>query len=115
MRKLVLNPVMWIAALGAVGVTALAAAGWQPDTAKAATTPAVGKGTIIGYATTYTSPSNASIPVHHLKPGDEVETYCFRQGQVLNGNPYWFAINTGGETAYVHKDSISVPDGVLHC
>ena len=114
MRKLVLTPFLWFAALGAVGVAVLAAAG-QPGTAKAATTPAVGTGTIIDYATTYTSPSNTSVPVHHLKPGDKVETYCFREGQVLNDNPYWFAINTGGETAYVHRSSISVPAGLLHC
>jgi hypothetical protein len=112
MRKLVLTPLLSIAALGAVGVAAVSAG--QPAAAKAAT-PAAGTGTIIDYATTYTSPSNTSVPVHHLKPGDKVETYCFREGQVLNGNPYWFAINTGGETAYVHRSSISVPQGVLHC
>jgi hypothetical protein len=110
MRKLVLNPVLWIAAIvAALGATAYAAAG-----ANAAGTPA-GTGKIIDYATSYTSPSNTSVPVHNLKPGQEVETYCFREGQVLDGNPYWFAINTGGETAYVHRSSISVPAGVLHC
>ena len=114
MRKLVLNPVMWVAALGAIGVAALATAGWSPGTAKAATA-AAGTGTIIDYATSYTSPSNTSIPVHHLEPGEKVETYCFREGQVLDGNPYWFAIRTDGQTAYVHRSSISVPQNTLHC
>jgi len=114
MRKLVLIPVLWVAAIGAVAVAGLAAAGWQPDTAQAATT-AAGTGTIIDYATSYTSPSNASIPVHHLEPGEKVETYCFREGQVLNGNPYWFAVRTDGQTAYIHRSSISVPQDVLHC
>ena len=114
MRKLVFKPVLWVAAIGAMGVGGLAAAGSNPATAAAATPPA-GTGTIIDYATSYTSPSNASVPVHNLKPGDEVETYCFREGQVLDDNPYWFAIHTDGQTAYVHRSSISVPQGVLHC
>jgi hypothetical protein len=113
MRKLVLIPALWLAGVGAIGA-ALAAVAWQPDTAKAATT-AAGTGTIIDYATSYTSPSNTSIPVHHLKPGEQVETYCFREGQVLNGNPYWFVIRTGEQTAYVHRASISPPQGVRHC
>jgi hypothetical protein len=53
--------------------------------------------------------------VHHLKPGEKVETYCFREGQVLEGNPYWFAIRTDGQTAYVHRSSLSVPQNTLHC
>ena len=114
MRKLVFNPVLWVAAIAAVGLAGLFSAGWHADTAKAAT-PAAGTGTIIDYATSYTSPSNTSIPVHNLKPGEKVETYCFREGQVLNGNPYWFAIRTDGQTAYVHRSSISVPQNVLHC
>jgi len=110
MRKLVMNPVLWVAAIAAVGVAGFFAAG----SAKAAGTPA-GTGTIIDYATSYTSPSNTSIPVHHLEPGEKVETYCFREGQVLDGNPYWFAIRTDGQTAYVHRSSISVPQNTLHC
>jgi hypothetical protein len=114
MRKLVLIPALWVAGVGAMGGAVLAVAGWHPDTAAAATT-AAGTGTIIDYATSYTSPSNTSIPVHHLEPGEQVETYCFREGQVLNGNPYWFAIRTGGQTAYVHRSSISPPQDVRHC
>jgi hypothetical protein len=114
MRNLVLTPILWLAGIGAVGVAGLAMAGSNPDTAKAATT-AAGTGTIIDYATSYTSPSNTSIPVHLLKPGQEVDTYCFRDGQVLDDNPYWFAIHTDGQTAYVHRSSISVPQGLQHC
>jgi|ERR671923_310020 hypothetical protein len=113
MRKLVLIPALWVAGVGALGGAALAV-GWHPDAAHAATT-AAGTGTIIDYATSYTSPSNTSIPVHHLKPGEQVETYCFREGQVLNGNAYWFVIRTGGQTAYVHRASISPPQDVRHC
>jgi hypothetical protein len=114
MRKLVLIPALWVAGVGAMAGAVLATAGWHPDAAQAATA-AAGTGTIIDYATSYTSPSNTSIPVHHLEPGKQVETYCFREGQVLNGNPYWFVIRTGGQTAYVHRSSISPPQDVRHC
>ena len=83
--------------------------------ARKAATASAGTGTIIDYATSYTSPSNTSIAVHHLEPGEKVEAYCSREGQVLNGNPYWVAIRTDGQTAYVHRSSISVPQGVLPC
>jgi hypothetical protein len=93
--------------VGAVAATA--------GTASAAEEVAGKPGTIIGYATSYTSPSNTSIPVHHLKPGTNVETMCFREGQVLNGNPYWFLIKYDGQTAYVHRDAISAPHDLRHC
>jgi hypothetical protein len=104
MRKLVL-----IAALSLAGVAAIV------GPATAAAPQAAGTGTIINYATSYTSPSNTSIPVHHLVPGEQVETLCFREGQVLNGNPYWFLIRSDGETAYVHRGSISPPPDLRHC
>ena len=91
MRKLVVIPALWVAGVAAMGGAFFATAGWNSETAQASTT-AAGTGTIVDYATSYTSPSNASIPVHHLKPGEQVKTYCFREGQVLNGNPYWFVI-----------------------
>jgi hypothetical protein len=114
MRKLVLIPALWLAGVGAMGAAALAAVASQPATAEAATT-AAGTGTIVDYATSYTSPSNTSIAVHHLEPGEQVETFCFREGQVLKGNPYWFVIRTGEQTAYVHRTSIDPPQGVQHC
>jgi hypothetical protein len=110
MRKLVMNPVLWVAAIAAVGVAGVSAAA-----PASAATASAGTGTIIDYATSYTSPSKTSIAVHHLEPGEKVEAYCSREGQVLNGNPYWVAISTDGQTAYVHRSSISVPQGVLPC
>ena len=72
-------------------------------------------GTIKGFATTYTSPSNQSVAVHHLQEGTQVDTLCFREGQVLNGNPLWFIINADGQSAYVHRDLIVPPAGLPHC
>ena len=73
-------------------------------------------GTIKGFATTYTSPSNQSVPVHHLQAGTEVDTLCFREGQVLNGNPLWFIINVEGQSGYIHRDLLAIPEGsVGHC
>ena len=76
---------------------------------------AVGKGVIKAFATTYTSPSNQSDKVHHLQPGTEVDTFCYREGQVLDGNPLWFIVNVDGQSAYVHRDLINPPADVPHC
>ena len=72
-------------------------------------------GTIKGFATTYTSPSNQSVVVHHLQERTQVDTLCFREGQVLNGNPLWFIINVDGQSAYVHRDLIAPPADLPHC
>ena len=74
-----------------------------------------GTGTIKGFATSYSSPSNQSVPVHHLQAGTQVDTLCFREGQVLGGNPLWFIINVDGQSAYVHRDLIAPPAGLPHC
>jgi hypothetical protein len=73
------------------------------------------KGVIKSFATTYTSPSNDSVRVHHLQPGTEVDTHCFREGQVLNGNPLWFIVNVDGQSAYVHRDMLNPPANLPHC
>ena len=53
--------------------------------------------------------------MHQLTPGEKVETLCFREGQVLNDNRYWFLIRAGGQTAFVHRDSISPPQDLERC
>lgn len=97
-----------VAAMSGAGV--LAGIG----TAEAATSSEPVTGVIKGFATTYSSPSNESARMYHLQAGTQVDTYCYREGQVLNGNPLWFVINVDGDTAYVHRDLISVDD-VPHC
>ena len=81
----------------------------------AAAASATVTGAIKGFATTYTSPSNQSVVVHHLQEGTQVDTLCFREGQVLNGNPLWFIINVDGQSAYVHRDLIAPPADLPHC
>ena len=104
-----MNKLIAVAALATFGVIAGVAGTANASTAEVAT------GTIKAYATSYTASSNESIPVHHLQPGAQVDTYCFREGQVLNGNPYWFVIRKDGETAHVHRDAISAPPDLRHC
>jgi hypothetical protein len=83
-------------------------------TASAADTAATG--IIKQYATSYTSPSNTSIVVHKgLTEGTAVDVRCFREGQVLNGNGYWFLIEKNDELGYIHRDAISAPSDVPHC
>ncbi len=71
-------------------------------------------GSIKEFATAYSSPSNQSSAMYFLQAGTQVDTHCFREGQVLNGNPLWFIINVDGASAYVHRDVISVGQ-VPHC
>jgi hypothetical protein len=85
-------------------------------TASAADTTATTTGIIKQYATSYTSPSNTSFVVHTgLTAGTKVDVHCFREGQNLNGNGYWFIIEKNDEVGYVHTDSISVPNDAPHC
>ena len=68
---------------------------------------------INGFVTVYSSPSNESARMYHLQAGTQVAAHCYRDGQVLNGNPLWFIINSDG-ASYVHRDLIAV-ESVPHC
>jgi hypothetical protein len=71
---------------------------------------------ITQYTTSFTSPSNTSIAVHtDLRPGTTVEARCFREGQLLNDNVYWFLVEKDGDLGYVHRGAISAPSTVPHC
>lgn len=99
-----------------LAVAALSGAGLMTGlgtAAEAATSQPV-TGVIKGFATTYSSPTDQSAVMHHLQAGTEVDTYCVREGQVLNGNPLWFIINVNGASGYVHRDLIAV-GSVPHC
>jgi len=73
-------------------------------------------GTIKQPTTSFTSPSAKSRPVHlNLQPNEKVDTHCFREGEVVNGNAYWFIIEKDGETGYVHQNAISVSEELPHC
>jgi hypothetical protein len=73
-------------------------------------------GYIKQYAISYTSPSDHTQPVHKgLAPGTPVDTRCVREGQPLNGNPYWFLIEKDGDLGYVHRDVISAPVDTPRC
>lgn len=37
------------------------------------------------------------------------------EGQVLNGNHYWFRIFGNGTPSFVHRDAISAGYGMPHC
>lgn len=99
-----------------LAVAALSGAGFMAGigSADAATTSEPVTGVIKGFATAYSSPSDESTRMYHLQAGTQVDTHCYREGQVLNGNPLWFIINVDGTSAYVHRDLISV-DSVPHC
>jgi hypothetical protein len=98
------------AGFAAIGVLGLAGSA-------AAAEPSSLTGVIKQRTTSYTSPSNQSVPVHtSLREGMQVETVCFTdQGQALNDNPYWFRVNKDGVSGYVHRDAISVGPDLPNC
>lgn len=67
------------------------------------------------FATTYSSPSDRSVPLHHLMAGREVAATCFREGQVIDENPLWFRIEADGRSAWIHRDLIVPPAVLPHC
>lgn len=104
MSKLIAAAALTAGAFGALGGTAEAA---EPE-------PVIG--ITKGFATTYSSPSNETDVVHHLQANTSVNTMCFREGQVLDGNPLWFIVNVDGQSGYIHRDLITLPEGsVRHC
>ena len=110
MKKLALATIAAVAGFGAVAGVAGAASAADTNAADG------GTGYIKQYAISYTSPSDATVPVHKgLAPGEPVDTLCARKGQVLNGNPYWFLIDKDGSLGYVHRDVIAPPADVPWC
>ncbi len=103
-----------IAAAAAAGLSAVTLVGLAGGASAAAPTDS-SNSWIKAPATSYTSPSNQSIRVHTLHPGEQVQSLCFTEGQELHGNFYWFRILKGGEQGYVHRDAIVAPPDLRNC
>ncbi|ODV03306.1 MAG: hypothetical protein ABT15_23240 [Pseudonocardia sp. SCN 73-27] len=71
--------------------------------------------------TAFQYPDTDSSPVWtNLQPEQQVTALCFTEGEVIGGNHNWFRISLTpepkGETAFVHRDAISVGTNDLrHC
>lgn len=83
-------------------------------TAEAATTASV-PGTVKTFTTAYSSPTNQSSGMYTLYEGMQVDTYCIRDGQYLEGNPSWLIVNSDGVSAYVHAYDIHTEVNVPKC
>jgi hypothetical protein len=81
----------------------------------ALTAPDAANGTIKIPTTSYTSPTNQSLPVHALSPNTPVQIKCFTEGQTLHNNFYWFRILHNGDLGFVHRDAIAAPRDIPHC
>jgi hypothetical protein len=100
-----------------LAVAALSGAGLMAGigTAEAAASQPV-TGWTKAFVTAYDSPWNQSTVMFSLDADTPVDTYCFREGQILDGDPRWFIINAKGASAYVHIGLISVNQAeVSHC
>ncbi|MCW0214916.1 MAG: hypothetical protein OJJ54_16280 [Pseudonocardia sp.] len=101
MRRIII--VTGIVATAALGVVGTAAAS---DTNAVITRP----------TSSYTSPSDVTMPVRSLEPGTPVLAQCFTEGQQLRGNSTWFRITKNGDSGFVHRDTISGElAGLRHC
>src|SRR5215467_15401772 len=89
-----------LAAVAAVaGIGAAAGLAGPSQAAEATTYP----GIIKDFTTSHVSPSNETGVVHTgLEKGERVDIHCFREGQQLDGNGYWFVIEKSGDAGYVH-------------
>ena len=80
-----------------------------------AETPAPVTGTVKAFTTAYSSPTDQSSMMYHLNEGAEVDTYCVREGQYIEGNPLWLIVNHEGVSAYVHAYQVSTQVEPPHC
>jgi hypothetical protein len=102
--------------LALVAMSGVAAVGGLAGLAGAASAADSNTGYIKQYAISYTSPSDKTLPVHKgLAPNTPINTLCVREGQVLEGNPYWFLVEKDGDLGYVHRDFIAPPADVRSC
>ena len=102
-----------LAALAAVaGIGAVAGLAGPSQAAEATTYD----GIIKDFTTSHVSPSNQTGVVHTgLTKGEVVDVHCFREGQQLDRNGYWFVIEKDGDAGYVHANMIYAPNTVPHC
>ena len=78
-------------------------------------TPAPVTGTVKTFTTAYSSPTDQSSMMYRLNAGTEVDTYCVREGQYVDGNPLWLIVNHEGVSAYVHAYQINTLVEPAHC
>jgi hypothetical protein len=101
--------------IAVVAFSTIAGAGAATGLAASASADADPTAIVKEYTATYTSPSKQSTRVHDLKAGSTITVVCFREGQVIKENAYWFMVNKDGKSAYVHRDSIIPPQVLPHC
>ena len=107
MRKLIA-----LATLSVVTVVGVAAAMAPAGAAEAA----AATGVIKQPTSAYSSPSKTTATVQLLDQGDTVDVLCYTEGQRVNDNPYWFRVDTGANSGYVHRDAIAPSTTDLsHC
>lgn len=66
--------------------------------------------------TSYTSPTNMSIPVHaNLTPGTQVQGLCYTPGQYTDGSSTWIRIHKDGNHGFVPRADITNVYGLPRC
>jgi hypothetical protein len=97
--------------IAAATATAVAVTGLTAGASAAA-----GSAFISNATTSYTSPSDRTIPVDFLPQGTPVEALCFTEGQQLRNSYLWFKVRRDGKMGFVHRDTIgNIPSDLRHC
>jgi hypothetical protein len=106
-----------LAAIAALSAAAAAGGLVAASTVGADSGATESTGYIKAPTTSYTSPSNQSMPVHYnLKPGTPVHVRCWTEGQDINGQHNWLRIGIDGNLGFVHRDTIAPGTGdIPHC
>ena len=107
MRKLAaLAAVSGAAALGGLAVAGSVSADSTTET----------YGTITQMTTSFSAPTNQSIPVHEtLVPNQNVLARCSIEGQDIGGDHTWIRIGRDGKLGFVHASTIEVNGHIGSC
>jgi hypothetical protein len=107
MRKLAaLAAISGVAALGGLAVASSVSAESNTEST----------GTITQLTTSYSNPTNESIPVHDpLVPNQNVAVRCVTEGQSLGGDATWYRIGRDDKLGFVHASTIETAGHVSAC
>ena len=104
--------------LAAIATLSVAAVGGGLAVASSVSADSISEryGTITKMTTSFTSPTNQSIPVHPtLVPNQNVAVRCSTQGQDIGGDDTWIRIGRDGNLGFVPASTIEVNGHIGSC
>ena len=104
-----------LAAIAAIAA-AVVGGGLAVASTVSADSPTETFGTITKMTTSFSNPTNQSIPVHEvLVPNQNVLARCSVDGQTISGDNDWIRIGRDGKLGFVHASTIQVNGHIPNC